>query len=314
MAGPGLGPADVGTLVTLRTVTRAGAADVVGTLVALSPTELQLRRRDGRVVTLAVADITHARRVPPGPAQRIDAAALHRVMADGWRALELEQLGVWLLRASGGFTRRGNSALPVGPSGLPIGEALGAVERWYTARGLPPRLQVPVTPAMQPVVDALDAAGWTTDSDVHVMTAEIGPVLHLPTPSEVTVQLDEAPDDAWLASYRRESGPLPPAARALLTNHPAVVFASVRAGGDCVAIARATVDRRWAGLYAVEVAESHRRRGLGRAVSAGALRWAAQQGARRAYLQTAIGNDAAVALYRSLTFDVHHDYRHWVRQ
>jgi N-acetylglutamate synthase len=314
VAGPTLDPADVGSLVTLRTVTRAGAADIVGTLVALSPTELQLRRRDGRVVTLDVSNVTHARRVPPSPSQRIDPAGLHRVMADGWRALEVERLGEWLLRASGGFTRRGNSALPLGPSGLPIRDALSQVERWYAARGLPVRMQVPATPAMGPLVDALTAAGLTPDSDVHVMTAEIGPVLHLPAPVDVIVQLDSAPDDAWVASYRRHSGPLPLAARELLTNHPAAVFASVRAGDDCVAIARAAVDGRWAGLYAVEVVESHRRRGLARAASMAALRWAAQQGARRAYLQTEIGNSASVALYRSLTFDLHHDYRHWVRQ
>ena len=44
----------------------------------------------------------------------ITVQALETVMADGWRAVEEDHLGDWLLRASSGFTQRGNSALTVG--------------------------------------------------------------------------------------------------------------------------------------------------------------------------------------------------------
>jgi hypothetical protein len=111
------GPADIGQLVTLRTVTPAGAADVVGTLLGVSASEIVVRRRDGQTATIAAESVTHARIVPPGPAQTISAQELERLMVDGWRPLELEQLGDWLLRASGGFTRRANSALALGDPG-----------------------------------------------------------------------------------------------------------------------------------------------------------------------------------------------------
>jgi ribosomal protein S18 acetylase RimI-like enzyme len=61
----------------------------------------------------------------------------------------------------------------------------------------------------------------------------------------------------------------------------------------------------------VEVSTARRGRGLGRAVSVGALRWAARRGARRAYLQVAQGNTAALALYEALGFTTHHDYAHY---
>jgi N-acetylglutamate synthase len=97
-------------------------------------------------------------------------------------------------------------------------------------------------------------------------------------------------------------------ARALTTNHPQVVFASIREGDRCVAVARVAVDGRWAGLFCVEVAPDARRRGLGQLVSLAPLRWAVAQGARRAYLQTSADNGAAVALCAGLGFTVHHDY------
>jgi len=56
------------------------------------------------------------------------AAALH------WQAPDIQPLGDWLLRAAAGFTGRANSALPVGDPGLPLPDAVAAVEDWYRRR------------------------------------------------------------------------------------------------------------------------------------------------------------------------------------
>ena len=318
MPANAFGPADVGRVVTLRLETRVGPADVVGTLVSVSADEMVVRRRDGALVTLDVRSVTHARLVPPAVAQSIRVAELERVMADGWRATETEQLGGWLLRASGGFTRRGNSALPLGEPGRPLDEAVVTVERWYAERGLPPRVQLPVEPAAAELAAAMTARGWRREMAVHVMTAELAPVLRASREQDTDlpgVQVDEAPADDWLAVYRSEAGPLPDVGpRELLVNHPSVGFVAMREAGECVAIARVSIDARWAGLFAVEVSPAHRRRGLGRAVSLAALRWAARHGARRTYLQVVPANVAATTLYGGLGFDVHHDYEHYVRE
>jgi GNAT superfamily N-acetyltransferase len=311
LAAHAFGPTDIGQVVTLRTVTAAGPADVVGTLLGVSASEIVVRRRDGRTQTIPADSVTHARIVPPGPARTIGAQELEQLMVEGWRPLEIEQLGDWLLRASGGFTRRGNSALPLGDPGRSLAEAVEAVERWYDARGLPRRLQLPLDGTEGALAGALATRGWRHEIEVHVMTAELGPVLR-GSPDSGDIRIDDSPDDAWLALYRSESGPLPDVGpREILVNHPAAGFASIRDDSGCHAIARASVDGRWAGLFAVEVATSHRRRGLGKAVSVGALRWAARRGARRAYLQVAHGNTAALALYEALGFTTHHDYAHY---
>ena len=299
----------VGDTVSLRVRADTGVTEVVGTVLAASADTLTVRRRDGVVVDLAVTQITAGRVVPPPPARTIEAAELERVATLGWRPIEQEALGDWLLRASAGVTGRGNSALAAGDPGRPLHEAIAAVEQWYDARGLPPQVQLADGVAPPELAGRLDELGWATSPVTHVMTAELAPVLRSVRAADVEVRLDETLDDAWLAVWRVDAAGLDvDAARALMTNHEQAVFASVRDGDRCVAIARAAVDGRWAGLFCVEVATDARRRGLGRTVSAAALRWAVTNGARRAYLQTSSDNTAAVALYESMGFTVHHNY------
>jgi N-acetylglutamate synthase len=311
-SGPPVRPS-IGTTVTLQVKTSVGSIGVVGILIAADAETWSVRRRDGSVSVVDVSAIGASRVVPPSRAARASVTEVERIAALGWRGTEMAALGEWLLRAGGGFTSRANSALPVGDPGMAIEAALDAVEQWYAARGLTARIQVPlhhsdrVTPAG--LVDAVDARGWEASPSVHVMTAELGHVLRAATATaDLDLRLDDAPDQAWLACYRQDGGALPPAAAEVLANHPAAVFASLRLEDRVVAIARAAVDDRWAGLFAVEVAPEHRRVGLGGLVSAAALRWAGQRGARRTYLQASADNAPAVALYERLGYVVHHDY------
>jgi ribosomal protein S18 acetylase RimI-like enzyme len=299
----------VGDTVSLRVSTPHGPTDLVGTLVGAAPDRLRVRRRDGSVADVAVADIVAGRVVPPGPARRIPVPELQRVGALGWRPLELDRLGDWWLRASGGFTRRGNSALVTGDPGLAAAAALDRVAGWYADRGLQARVQVTAGDLGGDLAAALDARGWEPEAPTEVMTAEVGPVLRGAPAAGPDEQVDAEPDGAWLAAYRAGGGArLPGVARDVLVNHDVVGFASVRDGGRCVAVARVTVDGRWAGLSCVEVAADRRGERLGARVSAAALRWSVSRGARHATLQVMVGNTAARALYDRLGFAVHHEY------
>jgi ribosomal protein S18 acetylase RimI-like enzyme len=89
--------------------------------------------------------------VPGGQGRRPTAAwlsppiaALERAAAAHWQAADQEWLGrTWLLRGDGGFTGRANSALPLGPPGMPLVSAVAEVEAWYAARGLPAMVVIP---------------------------------------------------------------------------------------------------------------------------------------------------------------------------
>jgi len=306
--GPSEPPA-LGTTVTLQVTTPVGPIGVVGVLVEAAGQTWSIRRRDGSISTVAVASIAAGRVVPPSRATRAPVAEVERIAALGWRALEVEALGEWLLRSSAGFTGRANSALALGDPGRPVASAVDAVESWYADRGRPALCQIPDRDAPAGLSEELDRRGWSTSPVVEVMTAELGHVLRAAGGStDLELRLDREPDDDWLANYRQDGDALPPAARLVLTNHPAAVFASYRDGDRAVAIARAVVDDRWAGLFAVEVAPDHRGLGLGVLVSAAALRWAGRRGARRCYLQVTAANAPAIDLYERLGFSRHHSY------
>jgi ribosomal protein S18 acetylase RimI-like enzyme len=325
----------VGSTVSVQVATPLGPITVVGVVVAAGETSWTLRRRDGTHHEVRTADITARRDVPPPPSRRASVTEVAQAGALGWRALETARLGDWLLRAGGGFTGRANSAQAVGDPGRPLGAALDAVTQWYAERALPVRLQVVDGGSPEALPPLLERGGWAWSPAVHVMTAELSHVLRAADATGARaaagvpaaggargardglpdVRLDDAPDEAWLAAYRQAAGPLPAVARRVMTNHPSVVFASVRdadthGGARALAVARATVDGRWAGLSAVEVAPDARRRGLARLVSAAALREAGRRGGRQVQLAVQADNDAAIPLYDELGFVTHHDYRY----
>ena len=305
-----LEPSWLGRRITVRRVVERRPdgslqfADVVGDLIGLDAQTAVVEGRRGPVeVPLPLVAV--AKLVPPSTAEEL---RLEEIAARGWRAPETTWVGGWLLRAAGGFTGRANSVLPLRAPGLPLDEALAAARAWYAERGLPLRLKVP-TEARRLLDAELAERGWPASPDIHVMTARLD-VLPVGEDARHPVELADTPSPAWLHGYRAGAGTAP-AARALLTNHPTVTFASIRAGdGGLAAIGRGTVDGEWLGITAVEVVPEHRRTGLGRALTRALQGWGRTHGALRSHLQVAADNDAAVALYERLGYHTHHDYRY----
>jgi ribosomal protein S18 acetylase RimI-like enzyme len=296
-------PSFLGRRVTIRRAAPDAPgrlSDVVGDLVALDDEHAVVESRTG-IVRIPRRDITRAR--PAAPSTR-DELALEAVAAQGWQAVETAMVGGWLLRAAGGFTGRANSVLPLGPA--PLDEALSTARAWYAERGIPLRIQVPVT--ARRLLDAtLAEAGWPAEPLVHVLARRTDPATENPQP----ITVSEAPDDDWLAIYR-DGEATSAAARAVLTGHERVAFAAIRDEGGTAAVGRAVLDADWVGLSAIEVRRDARRRGLGRAMTSALLGWGAARGARYSYLQVSSDNAAANAMYASLGYWQHHDYHYRV--
>ncbi|WP_432564590.1 GNAT family N-acetyltransferase [Kineococcus sp. SYSU DK003] len=317
---------EVGSRVVVRhRLPDGSASDALGDLVGADAVTLRIATRRGEV-SVARADVLAAKPVPPPPVRRgaphtaIGTEDLERVMAEHWRPLERLDLGGWRLRASEGFTGRANSALAVGDPGLPVPQAVEAVERFYAARGL--RAVVSVAhPAdglgegTQPA-EALAARGWTVRTPTVVMTAatdDLPGASDVPLPAGLHVQTSPEPDAAWLAQYHYQGAPtVPPAGRRILVSADEQVFVRVVDGSETVAIARGSLSPGWAGVTAVETAPSHRRRGLARRVLAEIADWARSRGAPCTYLQVQADNDGARALYAGQGFTVHHAYHYRV--
>lgn len=328
--------ADVGKRVSVRTVTGAGPGagtftDTVGVLTSWTDGVLWITRRNGQRVPLEESRLVAGKLVPPTPARRrglpaAGARELSAVAARAWPATDRAELGEWVFRAAGGFTRRANSALPLGDPGMPLSEALERVRDWYGARDLTPYLQT--TTGADGEGEQLGAVlaqhGWRVDTTAEMWIAGLAPVADraLERAAERQggvevgdVRLERTLSPEWLRGYTRVSSAGPEAA-AVLGGGPengALWFASVpgAAGEPPAAVGRLVVEGRWAGFTALETAVPHRRTGLACVVMAALASQALEDGASAAYLQVTTDNEEARSLYDGLGFARHHSYQHW---
>lgn len=305
-----LNPRDVGARVSVRRrVAEGRLSDILRHLLDVTEDHLEVLSR-GEVLRLPVADVTAAKVVPAATPRRgwempsVSPDDMQRICWAGWPAREVEALGEWALRAHGGITGRANSAMAVGDPGVPVPEALRAVEAWYAERGLPALLQLPLG---DPANLAMAEAGWPRLHVTVVQVAPIAPVLaRVPEPTMHAV-VEPTPSRDWL-SVMHDLDDDVDGHVSILAAPPVVGFAVLYAGSEPLAIGRVSVEGEWCGITSVDVVPAARRRGLGSQVMAALLGWAQQQGATSSYLQVRAANPGALKLYDALGYVTHHPY------
>ncbi len=289
-----------------------GLTDVVGHLLDVTDDTVSVLRRDGTVVAFDPSTVTAGKPVPAEPVRpgwavpQISAADLQRVCSAGWPARTTARLGDWVLREHGGVTGRANSAMAVGDPGLPLAEAVVAVEEWYAEHGLPPLMQLPLA---DPRNLELADLGWARRHGTVVQTAPVAPLLaSLPQRADLAATVEATPSPRWRTLMHDLDANDPAAHLAILTGPAVVGFVTVLRDGEPVGIGRVSIEGEWAGITSVDVAPTERRAGIGTAVMAALVRWAAEQGAVATYLQVRVGNAAALKLYARLGYRTHHPY------
>jgi GNAT superfamily N-acetyltransferase len=262
--------------------------DLLGVCVAWGDGVCVVQPEAGDPVAIAIADIVSGKTVPPRPSvrHRVSPRDAERHTAALWASVETVPLGEWVVRTDtapeGRLRRRANSCLAMGDPGMPLTDALAAVQAFYEERGRPVWVQVE---AGGEVENGLRDAGWT----------ELDP------PGEAELRL------AALSRVRRTLGHVPePDGAVVQEDGPRV---QVRVGD--VAEGRAALSGDWLGLHGVWVAEPHRRGGLARAVVAVLLEWGAEQGATTAWLHVETDNPAGQAFWEGLGFAPHHTCRYY---
>jgi len=101
---------------------------------------------------------------------------LEEAIVDAWPASETEELDGWLLRASGGPTRRANSVatLEVGTA-LPVEARIERAEAWYRQRGLPALFQLGPCVAPGDLEHVLVARSYRKEGGAVAALAAAGP-------------------------------------------------------------------------------------------------------------------------------------------
>lgn len=279
----------IGSRVSIRYRDRDGEqTDVIGALTARPP-RVEVRATGGTVV-IAADDIIAVRELSFAPVRNSQIRALEHAAALGWPGMEQHWYQGWLLRAGDGTTSRGNSAVPLDFSSSL--DAVPAITDWYLQRDLVPWLALP---------DRLLAVRAASVKRTRVMVRDLAES-DAGRPGSGAL-LSETPDAEWLACYRRAVR----MAELTAVVDGEVVFARI----DGVAVGRGALTAgpdgtRWLGISAVTVSEEYRRRGHGRAICAALTSWGVSRGAQRGYVQVLADNAAAIPLYASLGYGLHH--------
>lgn len=302
----GLNARDIGHRVVVRHRIPGGLTDVIGVLQSWDTACLAVRHADSSLHEIGAGDVAAAKTIPELPLRPVDVEQLFLSTALGRPAVETSYVGQWLLRASSGWTGRGNSLLPAGSPGMTVAEALKRAEAFYAERGLPPQALVRLGSTE---AEELVACGWVDarpdQSDVLVMHTTLD---HVNAAPEYDVLIAEHPGDDWYAAAF--DGPVPEPAPKVLEGAPNAVFASIALDGRTVAVGRGSMTGHWLGVDAIRVNASHRRGGLGTAVVQGLARWSGPHGGRRTYLEVLEENAAAMATYTQLGYREAYRYRY----
>lgn len=243
----------------------------------------------------------------------IGIGALQELMTAGMPPLVSQRLGDWRLRSAGGYTGRANSALPVGDPGIPLPEAVERVTAWYGAHDQPALIQLPHPTDDAPTNTELGALlahrGWRFFTRTLVMTTPSRPAP--PALADAAhIAVTDAPTDDWWAAASPRAVEHRRTLEQVLTRIARASYLTAYVGGRPLGHARLAFNDGWSGAFDVHTDPAARRTGVARAMMTVAARVAGERRIPLQYLQVAADNAAAVRLYESLGWRVHHAYHY----
>ncbi|QPK78929.1 GNAT family N-acetyltransferase [Corynebacterium lizhenjunii] len=319
-------------------------SDVIGHVLSTDPLVVRPQEIGGypsnlEAVKIPAEQIQIIKKLSPRMVRNSDIRAVETATAAAFPGKEHAWTsdGQWLMRAGDGVTERSNSATPLGPSAGFSPVPLDEIRAFYARHGLPVQLEIPERIG-KPAEKLVTQPGWQLGPEITVMVRSL--TQEPPAPAEAerdgdvpegaasasTVkdstpwrfEITDQPDPDWLELYHFRGQALPAEALRYLRQRIDGTMGFGRlldATGRTVAITRGTLTESgdgtcWLGYSAVEVAATHRRRGLGTALGLHMLDWGRNNGAQRAYLQVLSSNIAGIGLYHKLGFIEQHRHRY----
>ena len=238
-----------------------------------------------------------------------DVETFERAGLEAWPGIEVKWDGNWVRRASGGYTKRANSAQCFDPNDdVDVEDRIIGASSWLVVRGVKPVFRI--TPLSAPALnEALDDAGWDEIDHSHLYAMPLAAL-----EPDAQGKLLPLLDPAFLAAQQRlkgsdeaEMGRM----KALLAvmSVPATGIVVYR-DGEPVASGLMAISNGIVITGNVITDPSRRRQGLAAAMMRTGLNWAHEKGATIAALNVQADNDAAKALYSGLGFTHQYDYHY----
>ncbi len=298
----------IGKRVTIRLrEADGGFRDIVGIL----QSEHELINSKFQAISFSKDDIAIWREIKPLPDRAgtgsplsLRIIELEKLSDTTWPATEIIEFGKWRLRISDGFTMRANSVLPTGagPIGEPplaLADAIEYVIKIYRDKGLTPTFTLPL-PIYQELDEYLETQGWQIKVGAQFLIKDIDSIA-----TEMFSQNDfeilDHPSQAWLglqSDHRLEN---------LMQRYPAK-YGLIKSGESVKAVGRIATLGTWAMATRLFVDPSHRGKGLAQQLMLRLMAAAKEDGATKIGLQVDLENAAALALYDSMGFRLHHQY------
>ena len=228
---------------------------------------------------------------------RIEEAALN-----AWPAPRQMIYDGWLLRFTGGHSKRVNSVNPLYTSTLPLEAKIHTCEAIYARQGGPCLFRINEFIGTPQLTQALQEAGYTPFDPTFVLGRDLA--VGKDVQADLTIM--EMPAEDWFR-MRDQFIRVPAADR---TAHEAIlhsimsemVLMGLFAGGKPAACGMGVVEGPLMGFFSIYTASKSRRKGYGRLIMGALSDWGIERGATYGYLQVEGDNHPALAMYARCGF------------
>lgn len=237
---------------------------------------------------------------------RLEEAALN-----AWPAPRQMVYDGWILRFTGGPSKRVNSANVLYSSRLPLAQKIAYCEKAYTIADLPPLFRVPMPFSTPALVQSLAEAGYHAFDETYVLTRSLTP----PEPLPEGLHLEILAVDDWIPFKglisEAQPGPLALQREIIHCIVPQKMLIVLFTGDQPVACGMGVLEGDLLGFFSIYTHHDARRKGFARAVMSALTAWGLQGGAQLGYLQVEGFNEPARALYHRLGFDLCYSYQYY---
>lgn len=293
----------IGKRVTIRLhEPKGGYRDIVGIL----QSERQLITSKSKTISFSPDEIAIWREIKPIPdlagkgaplSQRI--MELEKLSDLTWPAQEIMEYGKWRLRISDGFSMRANSVLPIGEPPIDLAAAVDEVISIYRKNKLKPTFSIPL-PIFEELDRYLEQHSWDIKIDANFLIKDIGAIEFSNHP-QFELEILDYPSKLWLEVNSDQ--PL----EKIMRRYPAR-YGALKNGEQIIAVGRIATLGSWSIVTRLFVNPSFRGKGLAKILMNNLLSAAVNDGATKVALQVDNENGAALALYQSMGFTMHHKF------
>ena len=298
-----ISPSDIGRRVSVRHFDSEDLTDVLGHLISWHgdwPLGLiQIRKKDDSIQEITTGKIFAAKVIEP----EIGSLDLERDSESTWVPNEKENLGDWVLRFSGNESARANSCRLDGRPENSVDESLLKIIDWYKNRKVPAFVQSPKPGAFD---EALARNNFMEVAHALYMIADTK------TFENQDVLIEKDLTDKWLKSAMSTEAQAARLSKDLLISGNFVRFVSIEnESKEIIATGRISASESLAMVTTVWVAENYRGKGFAKAIMNVLSDEAFKIGHKKIVLQVLKSNEPALKLYKSLGYEIHHEYAYY---